>query len=233
VSLAGQLWAASAGAAEAALAHPFVRGLADGTLPAAAFEGYVLQDAFFLDAYTRAYAMGVARSPDRAGLEAFADLLAGARAERAQHERRAAARGLDLAAVRPHPATLAYTDFLLGAAGLGELGVLCAAMAPCSRLYAFLGSSLAAAGVADAYREWADTYADPAFEDLAATLERLLDRYAADTPAVRGAYRRAMDLELGFFDAALRPGPGPSAAPGPGPSASTSASIRVAWAPRQ
>jgi thiaminase/transcriptional activator TenA len=203
VSLAGELWGASAGAADAALAHPFVRGLADGSLPAAAFEGYVLQDAFFLDAYARAYAMGVARSPDREGLEAFADLLAGAREERSLHERRAAERGLDLAAVEPHPATLAYTDFLLGAAGLGELGVLCAATAPCSRLYAFLGATLAAAGVADPYREWVDTYADPAFEQLAATLERLLDRYATDGPAVRTAYRRALELELAFFTAAL------------------------------
>jgi thiaminase/transcriptional activator TenA len=203
VSLSGRLWEASAGFAEQARAHPFVRGLADGSLPAAAFEGYVLQDAFFLDAYTRAYAMGVARAPDREGLEAFADLLAGAREERSLHERRAAERGLDLAAVEPHPATLAYTDFLLGAAGLGELGVLCAAMAPCSRLYAFLGATLAVAGVAEPYREWVDTYADPAFEELAATLERLLDRYATDGPAVRAAYRRAMDLELAFFTAAL------------------------------
>jgi thiaminase/transcriptional activator TenA len=205
VSLAADLWQDSAGSAQAALAHPFVRGLADGSLPAAAFAGFVLQDAFFLDAYTRAYAMGVARSPDREGLEAFADLLGGAREERAQHERRAADRGLDLAAVEPHPATLAYTDFLLGAAGLGELGVLCAAMAPCSRLYAFLGATLAGASVAEPYRDWVDTYADPGFEELARTLERLLDRYAVDGPAVRAAYRRAMDLELAFFTAALGP----------------------------
>lgn len=203
MSLSGELWADAAGAADAALQHPFVRGLADGSLPADAFAGYVLQDAFFLDAYTRAYAMGVARSPDREGLEAFADLLAGTREERALHERRAAERGLDLAVVRPHPATLAYTDFLLGVAGLGELGVLCAAMAPCSRLYAWLGATLAGAGVAGPYREWVDGYADPAFEELAATLERLLDRYATDGPAVRTAYRRAMDLELGFFTAAV------------------------------
>lgn len=202
MSLSAQLWRDSAPAVTAALAHPFVRGLADGSLPAAAFEGYVLQDAFFLDAYTRAYAMGVARSPDRQALEAFADLLAGAREERSAHERRAADRGLDLTAVAPAPATLAYTDFLLGAAGFGDLGVLCAAMAPCSRLYAHLGQELARAGVTGAYREWVDTYAAPDFDELAATLERLLDRYAADTPAVRAAYRRAMQLELAFFDGA-------------------------------
>ncbi len=60
----------------------------------------------------------------------------------------------------------------------------------------------ASASAAWPYREWVDTYADPGFADLAATLEALLDRLAADTPAVRRAYRRAMQLELGFFDAA-------------------------------
>jgi hypothetical protein len=29
----------------------------------------------------------------------------------------------------------------------------------------------------------------------------LLDRYAANTPAVHAAYRRAMNLELAFFEA--------------------------------
>ena len=28
-----------------------------------------------------------------------------------------------------------------------------------------------------------------------------MDRYAEDTPAVRAAYRRAMELELAFFEA--------------------------------
>ena len=38
----------------------------------------------------------------------------------------------------------------------------------------------------------------------AATLEQLLDGHAVDGPEVRRAYRRAMDLELAFFDAALQ-----------------------------
>ena len=47
------------------------------------------------------------------------------------------------------------------------------------------------------------TYADPDFEALAARLEELLDRHAMDGAAVRGNYRRAMELEHGFFDANL------------------------------
>ena len=47
----------------------------------------------------------------------------------------------------------------------------------------------------------------PSFPDTrsATGLERLLDEQADDRPAVRAAYRRAMHLELAFFDAALLP----------------------------
>jgi thiaminase/transcriptional activator TenA len=201
VSLSAGLWQDSADLAGAALQHPFVTGLADGTLPRERFAGYVAQDAFFLEAFARAYALGVAHSRDRATLEAFADLLAGVREELRLHDGYAARWGIDLAAVSPAPATLAYTEFLLATAALGDVGEVCAAMTPCMRLYAHLGQALVPRATGP-YREWVDTYADPGFEELAATLEALLDREAADTPVVRRAYRRAMELELGFFDAA-------------------------------
>ncbi len=201
MTLSAELWADSADLAAAALASPFVTGTADGTLPRDRFAGYVAQDAFFLEAFARAYALGVAHSRDRATLEAFADLLAGVREELRLHDGYAARWGIDLAAVEPAPATLAYTEFLLATAALGDVGEVCAAMTPCMRLYAHLGQALVPRATGP-YREWVDTYAHPAFEELAATLEALLDRTAADTPAVRRAYRRAMELELGFFAAA-------------------------------
>jgi thiaminase/transcriptional activator TenA len=205
VSLSRELWHANADLAAEALAHPFVQGLADGSLPEGLFAGYVAQDAFFLEAFARGYALGVAHSPDRSGVEAFADLLQGVREELRLHGGYAARWAIDLAAVRPAEATLAYTDFLLATAAVGDVGLLCAALTPCMRLYAHLGGALAqgdAAGDAGRYREWVDTYAAADFAELAATLEQLLDRYAADTPSVRAAYRRAMRLEVGFFAAA-------------------------------
>ena len=110
--------------------------------------------------------------------------------------------GVELADVVFGEATLAYTDFLTTAA-LRGVGETCAAMTPCMRLYAFLGQSLSDEGIdeSNTYAEWIQTYSAPGFEDLASTLEGLLDRYATDTPAVRTAYRRAMNLELAFFEA--------------------------------
>jgi thiaminase/transcriptional activator TenA len=201
-SLSLSLWAANADLADAALHHRFVRGIADGSLPRETFVGYVAQDAFFLECFVRGYALGVARSPDRKTLDAFADLLRGAREELHLHAVYAERWGVDLASVEPAPATLAYTDFLLATASLGGVGLICAAMTPCMRLYAHLGQQLAAEGVAGRYEEWVTTYADPAFESLAARLEALLDEHAADTTDVRMTYRRAMRLEVDFFAAA-------------------------------
>lgn len=204
--LAAALWRENAGLAEAARAHPFVRGLGDGSLPLPVFQSYVAQDAFFLEAFARAYALALARSPDGDGLRAFFGLLSGALDELQLHVGYAARWQVSLEAVEPKPATQAYTDFLLTTASLGSVGETCAAMTPCMRLYAFLGQSLAAEGGArpeNPYHEWVETYAGEAFEALAAQMEGLLDRYAADTAAVRSAYRRAMQLEVAFFEASI------------------------------
>jgi thiaminase (transcriptional activator TenA) len=205
VSVARTLWEDNAELAEQARAHPFVRGLADGTLKEETFAAYVAQDAFYLESFARGYALGVAHSPDRHGLDAFADLLAGLREELRLHEAYAGKLGIDLAHVEPLPATLAYTDFLLATAALGDLGHLCAALTPCMRLYAHLGQSLAAQAHADRYGDWIRTYAEPGFEQLAARLEGLLDTYARPGDArTAEVYRRGMRLEVAFFESAYR-----------------------------
>ena len=205
MTLARALWDENAALADAALRHPFVRGLADGTLPAERFAAYIAQDAFFLESFARAYALALAHSPDQSGVDTFAELIGGVRDELRLHASYARRLGIDLASVDPAPATLAYTDFLLATAAIGGPGQTCAAMTPCMRLYAYLGQSLASAPHGDAYAEWITTYADPSFEELAATLERLLDAYSSDVDRERAIYGRAMRLELNFFDGSMIP----------------------------
>jgi thiaminase/transcriptional activator TenA len=200
--LAAALWSANTDLAQACLASVFVRGIADGSLPTEHFRAYVAQDAYFLDAFARAYALALARSPDRHGLTAFHALVGGVLDELELHAQYAARWQVDLGQIQPADATLAYTDFLLTTASLRSVGETCAAMTPCMRLYAFLGQQLSTASrVSSTYREWIQTYAAAEFEALAASLESLLDRYATDTEPVRAAYRRAMELELAFFRA--------------------------------
>jgi thiaminase/transcriptional activator TenA len=202
MSLSAQLWSDNSDLAADVLAHPFVRGMADGTLPRERFATYIAQDAFFLESFARAYALALARSRDTSTLLALADLIAGVREELGLHASYAASWGIDMADVQPLAATSAYTEFLLATAATQEVGVIYAAMTPCMRLYAWLGQSLDA-DRAGPYAQWVQTYADPDFEGIARVLEGLLDDRADDTPAVRSAYRRAMILELAFFETAV------------------------------
>jgi len=198
--LAVALFEGSRDLAEACLEHPFVRGIADGTLEEPRFRCYVAQDAYFLEAFARAYALAAGRSPDRDGLRAFHALVGGVLEELELHRDYAARWGIDLVPA-PLPAASAYVHFLLAAAALEPSGHVAAAMAPCMRLYAFLGQRLARVTAASSpYREWVETYADPEFEALAKRLEGLLERYGGDRDRIGRLYREAMRLELQFFE---------------------------------
>ncbi len=208
MSLSRQLWQANQDLARASLEHPFVRGLASGDLSRDRFAHYVAQDAFFLEAFARAYSLAAAKAPDWEAFRAFHHLAGGVLEELRLHESYARQWGVDLASVRPSPATRRYTDFLLATAWTHDVGVIAAAMSPCMRLYAFLGQELAREGVPDhAYADWIRTYSDPDFETLAGQLEDLADRYAQPTSLVRDTYRYAMLCERDFFEAAWRAAP--------------------------
>ncbi len=203
MSLSRALWAANQDWAERILAHRFVQGLGDGSLPLPAFKSYVAQDAYFLEAFARAYAFCLANGTSHEDLHEFAELIAGVVAELRLHKVYAERWQVELTGVKPLAATQAYVGFLLTNARHGNLGDTIAAMTPCMRLYAYLGRSLGSRTVAPLYEEWVRTYADSEFEALAARVEALLDRHAVDNEAVRTNYRRAMELEYGFFDANL------------------------------
>ena len=198
-----RLWEENQDLARACLDHPFVRRLGDGSLPAEVFGRYVAQDVYYLEAFFRAYALAAARCEGRhSAAVAFHRLMGGVLQELEMHAGHAASLGLDLGAVTPHPATTAYVDLLLEVAWKRGLGPTIAVMTPCMRLYAFLGRELAVARRGDhAYREWIETYSSPEAEELAGTLETMLDELAEDEPEVHRLYRRAMECELAFFAA--------------------------------
>ena len=199
---ARELWKLNRNLADACLAHPFVQGIASGELSRERFQVYVAQDAYFLEAFARAYALALAKCRDRETMVIFKDLLVGVFDELTLHEGYAARWGVSLEP-EPLPSTTTYCDFLLRTASLEPVGHTAAAMAPCMRLYAFLGQQLAPKlNPQSPYREWVKTYASADTEALASRLEALLDRYRGDPEHLAWLYRRAMELELAFFQAA-------------------------------
>ncbi len=202
MSVSSELWQANKDLAQACLEHPFVQGIANGTLDRKKFAYYVGQDAFFLEAFARAYSIAAAKAPDWEGFSVFHALAGGVLEELRLHEAYAAAWGVNLR-VAPEPATRRYTDFLLATAWGGDVGLITAAMSPCMCLYGFLGQQLAQGGVPNhPYTDWIRTYSSPEFEQLAQQLESFADRYTSAAPNIHSTYRYAMLCEQEFFQAA-------------------------------
>jgi thiaminase/transcriptional activator TenA len=202
-SLSTILWDANQELAIACLDNPFVQGIADGTLPTSTFAYYVGQDAFFLEAFARAYSIAAAKAPDWDCFGVFHQLASGVFEELKLHQTYANAWNVDLKQVTPGVATRRYTDFLLATAWSSSVGVTTCAMLPCMKLYAFLGQSLAQHDrPAHAYTDWIQTYSNSEFEDLAEQLATLANAYASPGDAEQEAYRYAMQCEFDFFQAA-------------------------------
>lgn len=207
MTLANELWQANQDLAQACLNHPFVQGIGSGTLPKHKFAYYVGQDAFFLEAFGRAYSIAAARSPDMKGFELFHNLASGAIAELNLHQAYAAEWGVDLTQVTPSVATRRYTDFLLSTAWANNSDLTAVAMAPCMHLYLFLGQQLAAGGIPQhPYTQWIETYSGQEFQPLVEQLEGFINQSAQDISIahsmVSSTYRYAMICERDFFQAA-------------------------------
>ncbi|GAB4380549.1 MAG: thiaminase II [Elainellaceae cyanobacterium] len=207
MTIADKLWQANQDLAIACLNNSFVQGIGNGTLSKSRFAYYVGQDAFFLEAFARAYSIAAAKVSDWQGFNTFHNLAGGVLHELNLHKAYAAQWQVNLRSIEPGAATRHYTDFLLATAWSQDVGVTAAAMLPCMRLYAFLGQKLAQDGIPEhAYSDWIRTYSSDEFEPLADQLADLANQYATLTPIVRSTYRYAMQCELDFFQAAWEVG---------------------------
>ena len=82
-----------------------------------------------------------------------------------------------------NPSTLNYTNFLLETASKGTFVEIVTAITPCLHLYVWIGQSLRKENYSptNPYSEWINTYEDEILENLAKSLELLLDKYSEET----------------------------------------------------
>ena len=196
------------------LAHPFITGIGDGSLPLEPFRFYVRQDYLFLVQYSRVLALATAKAPDLEVMGWFARLLHGTLNTEMDLHRSYCAQldiaGSDLEATEPAPTTLAYTSYLLDVAGRGAFSETVCALLPCQWGYSEIGLYLKERGLpgdAPLYAQWIEMYADAEFQQLAGWLRALADRLAQDAgPDERGrmadAYRTSTRYEYLFWDMA-------------------------------
>jgi thiaminase/transcriptional activator TenA len=196
------------------LAHPFLAGLTDGTLPRDAFAYYVIQDAHYLRDYARALALVGAKSPDEQTLAMFCSHAHGAiEVERALHRGLFREMGITEDEVRATPVlptTLAYTSYLLRSCHQGSFAEGLAAVLPCYWIYAEVGSALLARSSPDPlYARWIATYGGEEFGQIVANVVAVVDRVvasasAAEQVAMREHVRTTSRYEWMFWDAGWR-----------------------------
>lgn len=213
MTFTAELWERIAPIRAAIDAHPFVRGLEDGTLDRDLFTGYMAQDAIYLDAYARALAAAAAQAPTPEDVVFWATSASGAiLVERELH----AAHVADFAAAVASPTTTAYTNHLLALAAGGSYAALAAGLLPCFWIYEDVGTRLKSrvedahgALATHAFGDWIGQYGDPEFAKSTQQAIAIVDRLAADASAatraaMRAAFVTASRYEWMFWDAAHR-----------------------------
>lgn len=202
-------------------AHPFVQGIAAGTLPQACFTHYLTQDYLFLVQFARAYGLAAYKSETLADIRnAAATITAIVETELPMHVAYCRKWGLtetDLETTAEAKETLAYTRFVLDRGLSGDLLDLLVVLAPCVVGYGEIGRALAAGpacrGTGNPYADWIETYAGDAYQSVASRHVAQMDALARQRetagrwPSLLLAFRTATRLETDFWVMGLHPPP--------------------------
>ena len=209
-----ELWQDITDIYDAILVHPFLLGLADGSLPQEAFSFYVVQDALYLRSYAQALAILAGRAPDTAATEMFArhaaDVIA---VESTLHGTLLADLGIDpkvAERAQPAPTTLAYTSYLLATAHGGSYAEGVGAVLPCYWIYWEVGKQLYRRGSPEPrYQRWIDMYSGEEFGEVVQSVLDVTDRLGPElAPAERALvhrhFRATTRYEWMFWDMGYR-----------------------------
>lgn len=195
------------------LAHDFLHGLSDGSLPREAFGHFIIQDTLYLAEYARALSLLAAKAPTPVAPILAAHASAAVATELELHPALLRDAGLDPALLRStpkSPATTAYTSYLLSVCALRPFHEGLAAVLPCYWIYEQVGRALERDGSADpVYARWVEAYAAPGFAESVAQVLDVVDAVAtgvSDSALADMAQHveTATRYEWMFWDAAVR-----------------------------
>ncbi|WP_293009493.1 MULTISPECIES: thiaminase II [unclassified Oscillibacter] len=161
-------------------AHPFVRGIADGTLDREKFKHYMVQDYLYLLDYARVFALGVAKARDRASMALFAGYITQIlNGEMDIHRGYMERLGISLDEAERTPMAqdnLSYVSYMLRIAYKEGPGEIAAAILSCALSYEVIAKEMTKRNPACAehpfYGEWVRGYAS---SDYAAANEKLAE----------------------------------------------------------
>jgi len=187
--------------------HPLVVAAADGSLPADAFDRWIVADHAFVVAFRRFVAGLLALAPDEAARDLLAGSLTALQPELELFRTAAAARGLDLEA-EPGLTELGYSSYLLASLADGWSTAL-AVLYGAEKAYVDAWTAVRErAAAASPYWSFIDNWSSAAFGSWVGDVAALVDRIP---PTERGgahrAFRRVVRFERAFWNAVHAPQP--------------------------
>lgn len=202
-----------AGAWEAAVRHPMVRGIADGSLTHETFRRYFTQNVLYLEEYARAIGLIIGKAPDRDAVAILTRFLVRIVDEEIPSNLSFLDRlggDPDTVAGRGtmHQVTYGYTRHLLSVCALGDCADGLTAVLPCQWSYGELARSATAHRPDDPiYADWIDLFGNDEYDGLVSDTTALLDRLvdASDEPrmaALSRIFDRSTRYEAEFWDMA-------------------------------
>lgn len=173
---------------EASFTHPFVQGIADGTLPLEKFKYYMLQDAYYLKHYTKLLALLAAKASNDEDIKYFlksAELIHTAELE--LHEttfKVLQVSELELSEFHPAPAAYNYVSHMYNALHNGTIAEAFSAILPCPWLYQEIGERLKdAKPQIPLYKQWIEFYASDEMKASIQLQKEMLNRFVKEEPA--------------------------------------------------
>jgi thiaminase/transcriptional activator TenA len=213
VGVASILHEHGADAWNAAVRHPMVKGIADGSLPHETFRRYFTQNVLYLEDYARAIGIIVGKAPDRDAVTTLTRFLV----RIVEDEIPSNLSFLDRLGGDPdtvagrgtmHQVTYGYTRHLLSVCALGDCADGLTAVLPCQWSYGELARSATAHRPDDPiYADWIDLFGNDAYDGLVADTTALLDRLVDPADERRMAalariFDRSTRYEAAFWDMA-------------------------------
>jgi len=198
---------------DAAISHPMVRGIADGSLPHETFRRYFTQNVLYLEDYARAIGIIVGKAPDRDAVTTLTRFLAQIVEQEIPANLAFLERlGGDAETTDGHgtmlPAAYAYTRHMLSACALGDCADGLTAVLPCQWSYGELARPLLAHPPADPiYADWIAMFGNDDYDGLVAQTTALLDRLVDPSDerrmdALARIFQRSTWFEAEFWDMA-------------------------------
>ena len=161
------------------LAHPFIVGLSDGTLPLATFRYYLRQDHQYLEMFGLLHEV-LAAQLNTALAQILTSLGEGEDLARQRLHAELKLSAVELAATKPAPTNYAYLTHMAYQNQAHGKAALAAGLLPCYWLYNEVGRRLAQKHSPNPlYQEFFDSYASDDFSSSTNQMRAIVDKLAA------------------------------------------------------